>query len=221
MTRSKIEWTEQTWNPVAGCTWVSPGCDNCYAARMTRRLEAMGHAKYAGLTTTKHFNGKIRTDDKSLDIPLNRKKPTMWFVNSMSDLFHKDVPFEFIDKVFAVMALAKQHTFQVLTKRPQWMYEFVRKHLCRDGVLYLRSHHDDVRIYGSWPLPNVWLGTSVENRDTMHRIDTLRECQAAVRFLSLEPLLEDLGEIDLHGINWVIVCGESGPGARRRIRPRL
>lgn len=125
MAETKIEWAQRVWNPVAGCQAVSPGCANCYAATMTRRLEAMGQADYAGLTTAKHFNGVVRCLPHKLDVPLRRKKPTTWFVNSMSDLFHKDVPFEFIDRVFAVMALCTQHTFQVLTKRPERMAEYL------------------------------------------------------------------------------------------------
>lgn len=140
MATTSIEWTEQTWNPVAGCTWASPGCDHCYAAAMTRRLEAMGQANYAGLTTKKHFNGVVRTLPDKLDVPLRRKKPTTWFVNSMSDLFHKDVPDSFIAAVFGVMAACPQHTFQVLTKRPDRMQQWCSLMSVAGGIgKYIRS----------------------------------------------------------------------------------
>lgn len=186
---SNIEWTEKTWNPVVGCTPVSPGCDLCYAGVLSHRLAAMGQGEYVGLTVKRKaparaggrmrstFNGKVKCLPDRLDIPIKRKKPTMYFVNSMSDLFHKKVPFEFIDKVFAVMALCSQHTFQVLTKRPERMAE------------YLASRQFER------PLRNVWLGTSVEDQARAdERIPHLLRCPAAVRFLSCEPLL---GAIDL------------------------
>ena len=200
------------WNPVTGCSAVSDGCKNCYAATMTGRLAGMKHskAKYAGLLNSSgHFNGTVRCHEDVLDKPLNRRKPTTYFVNSMSDLFHAGVPFEFIDKVFAVMmALCPQHTFQILTKRPERMAEYLYWHgqFTEDGG----------------PLPNVWLGTSVENQQAAdERIPHLLKCPAAVRFLSIEPLL---GAIDfLYGpqawglltdIDWAIIGGESGSGAR-------
>jgi len=237
----KIEWTEKTWNPVAGCTWASVGCDHCYAATMTRRLEAMGQAAYAGLTTPKHFNGEIRTLPDKLDVPLRRRKPTMWFVNSMSDLFHKDVPNAFIADVFATMYDAQWHTFQVLTKRPGNMAALLSNPRFPWAVgvrVYARmsaekreivDHADVVQdVIDRWPLQNVWLGTSVENQERGdERIPHLLKTPAAVRFLSCEPLL---GPVDLvhavhHGecgsgacskgkVDWVIVGGESGPGAR-------
>lgn len=242
MSETDIEWCRnrdgsrgRTWNPVSGCTWKSPGCDNCYAARMTRRLEAMGQAAYSGLTTAKHFNGQIRTLPDKLDVPLRRRKPTTWFVNSMSDLFHKDVPFEFIDQVFAVMAIARRHTFQVLTKRPERMADYFRsgrriaavQNLVDDDDNWEEHRVDDPPLI-VWPLPNIWLGTSVENQEQADkRIPHLLQTPAAVRFLSCEPLL---GAVDLvhaihHGecgssgcakgkVDWVIVGGESGPGAR-------
>ena len=183
---SKIEWTEQTWNPVTGCTKVSQGCKHCYAERMAKRLQAMGQANYAnGFTVTTH--------EHMLSRPLERKKPTMYFVCSMSDLFHKDVPFVFIDRVFDVMRATPQHTYQVLTKRPERMAEFAQ------GI--------------NWPA-NVWAGTSVESAEHSARINHLRDVPAPIRFLSCEPLLGSLSGIALHGINWVIVGGESGPGAR-------
>lgn len=203
---TKIEWTDATWNPVAGCTWASPGCDVCYAARMTRRLEAMGQADYAGLTTKKHFNGTVRTLAHKLDAPLRWKKPRMVFVNSMSDLFHKDVPTEFIWQVFDTMWNARQHTFQILTKRPERMAGVLSE-------MYAASCSD--------PLPNVWLGTSVENVEQTARIDHLLKCPAAVRFISAEPLLEcvdfafrNWADEEKYRIDWCIVGGESGPGAR-------
>jgi protein gp37 len=209
-TNSAIQWTEQTWNPLAGCSEVSPGCRNCYAAKMAKRLEAMGQEKYAGTTKTLNngkivWTGKIAFDEQALSIPLKRKKPTVYFVNSMSDLFHEDVPETFIRAVFISMARARQHTFQVLTKRGDRMLEIVSSWK-RDG-LTLREGYGAV-------LPNVWLGVSVEDRRRANRIDVLRKVPAAVRFLSCEPLLEDLGELNLEGIHWVIVGGESGPGSR-------
>lgn len=186
-TQSRIEWTELTWNPTVGCTKVSAGCKNCYAETMARRLQAMGVNGYE--------NGfKLTLMPERLAEPLERRKPTVYFVNSMSDLFHEKVPFEYIRRVFEVMAHAPQHTFQVLTKRAERMAEFC------NGI--------DVP-------PNVWLGVSVENRrHGVPRIDVLRQIDAAVRFLSIEPLLQDVGEIELTGISWVIVGGESGPKAR-------
>lgn len=295
-TNSNIEWTEATWNPIAGCTPVSSGCLHCYAATMAHRLDRMGQAKYAGLTVLRNgvrtFNGKINLDESALSIPFSRRKPTMYFVNSMSDLFHKDVPFEFIDKVFAVMALCPQHTFQVLTKRPERMAEYLDSIEHHEGDLsgmdggyrigsaagclldgtwiwgpgkryrkridnFISDTHNESGDDGDpdidpecfyepkpvpWPLPNVWLGTSVENQKAAdERIPHLLKCPAAVRFLSCEPLL---GPVDLcipvgcsgcnhpgnvvhrntcttcggsgqePSIDWIIVGGESGPGAR-------
>lgn len=185
--RSLIEWTEQTWNPTTGCTRISPGCAHCYAEVMARRLMAMGVLGYEnGFTLTLHPD--------RLQQPLKRKKPTMYFVNSMSDLFHEEVPDSFIRQVFEVIKNSSQHTFQVLTKRADRMDEFFR----------------------SYNAPsNAWLGVTVENRKHgLPRLDLLRHVRAPVRFLSIEPLLEDLGEIDLSDIHWVIVGGESGPKAR-------
>jgi protein gp37 len=185
-TRSSIEWTEATWNPVTGCTKVSPGCKHCYAERMSKRLKAMGQPKYAnGFELTVH--------PECLDQPLDWKKPRMIFVNSMSDLFHGDVPLSFIQDVFRVMRRASQHTFQVLTKRSQRLLE-------------LNPRLD-------WP-DNVWMGVSVENQDYRFRINHLKKTSAHMKFLSLEPLLGPLPDLDLHNIDWVIVGGESGPGAR-------
>ena len=185
-TKSSIEWTESTWNPLTGCTKVSPGCKHCYAERMAKRLHAMGQPNYA--------NGfKLTLHPQALEIPLSWKKPQMIFVNSMSDLFHKDVPAAFIQQVFDVMHRAHWHTFQVLTKRSERLLEL------------------DPQI--TWP-DNVWMGVSVENQDHTLRSDHLRQTNAKIKFLSLEPLLGPLPNLDLHGINWAIVGGESGPGAR-------
>jgi protein gp37 len=183
---SDIEWTESTWNPLTGCTKVSPGCKHCYAERMALRLQAMGQPNYV--------NGfKLTMHEHMLELPLRWKKPRMIFVSYMSDLFHQDVPLEFIQKVFEVMRCASWHTFQVLTKRSGRLLEL------------------DQEI--NWP-GNVWMGVSVENKDYMFRIAHLRQTGALVKFLSLEPLLGSLPDLDLHGVNWVIVGGESGPGAR-------
>lgn len=192
---SKIQWTEKTWNPVTGCTRVSAGCDHCYAATMTRRLAAMGQEKYQGLMGKNHFNGVVKCHESALGEPGKHHKPKTFFVCSMSDLFHRDVPFEFIDKVFGIMQKYYWHTFQVLTKRPERMLQ-----LFSDGYRP--------------PLPNVWLGTSVEDQaSAKKRIPELRKCPAVVRFLSVEPLLERV-DLNLTGIHWVIVGGESGANAR-------
>jgi len=184
--RSSIEWTESTWNPVTGCTKISPGCAHCYAERMALRLQAMGQPNYV--------NGfKLTVHEHMLELPLRWKKPQMIFVNSMSDLFHEDVPPEFIHKVFDVMRRASWHTFQVLTKRSRRLLELNREI--------------------DWP-SNVWMGVSVENQDYTFRIGHLRQTDAHVKFLSLEPLLGPLPDLDLRDIDWVIVGGESGPGAR-------
>jgi protein gp37 len=195
---SRIEWTQATWNPTTGCTRASSGCDHCYAARMTRRLELMGCAAYQGLTSVnrrgdRHFNGVLRCHDDRLDIPRKWRDPRLVFVNSMSDLFHPRVPLEFVQRVFAVMNECSRHTFQVLTKRPEIAAEFAA-HL-------------------KWS-NNIWLGSSVENMLVLDRVRSLRRVPAKVRFLSLEPLLGPLPRLPLEGMHWVIVGGESGPGAR-------
>jgi protein gp37 len=197
---SAIEWTEETWNPTTGCDRVSPGCDNCYALTMAGRLKAMGQAKYQrdGDPRTSGPGFGLTVHPDALEIPLRRRKPTLWFVNSMSDLFHKEVPSAFIASVFDVMARCPQHTFQVLTKRPQRMAALMRSAVPGEG----------------WPLTNVWLGTSIESDRYAWRADHLRETSAAVRFLSLEPLLGPLPSLGLAGIDWVIVGGESGPTHR-------
>jgi protein gp37 len=183
---SSIEWTESTWNPVTGCTKISPGCAHCYAERMAKRLRAMGQERYRD-------GFKVTLQSDIVDMPLHWKRPRMIFVNSMSDLFHKDVPTDFIAKCFSVMQQASQHTFQVLTKRPERAAE-------------LASHLP-------WP-GNLWMGTTVENADYVHRIRSLVRIPAVIRFLSLEPLLGPIARLPLQGIQWVIVGGESGPAAR-------
>lgn len=183
----KIEWTEQTWNPSAGCTKLSSGCKNCYAESMAIRLQAIGVEGYE--------NGfKFNTVPSRLNDPLKRKKPTVYFVNSMSDIFHKDMPVDYLDKIFNVIKETPYHTYQILTKRADRMYDYLSK----------------IEIP-----KNIWLGVTVENRkEGLPRIDKLRQLNASVLFLSVEPLLEDLGVINLENIDWVIVGGESGNKAR-------
>ncbi len=184
--KSSIEWTESTWNPITGCTKVSDGCKNCYAERMAKRLKAMGQPNYVnGFQVTLH--------EHVLEYPLKWKKPQTIFVNSMSDLFHEQVPESFIFRIFDVMKQAYWHQFQILTKRSARLRELAQEI--------------------DWP-ENVWIGVSVENEAVKCRIDDLREVPSAIRFLSLEPLFGPLGHLDLSSIDWVIVGGESGPGAR-------
>lgn len=199
MAETQIEWTDSTWNPVAGCSIMSSGCTHCYAMQMAKRLEAMGVEKYKGLTRKSGnrtvWNGVVREDRASLDIPRRWKKPKKIFVNSMSDLFHPEVSERFIKDVWNVMADTPQHHYQILTKRPDRMAE----------------------ILGGWqkePLPNVWLGTSVEDDKVVERIDYLRNVPAIIRFISFEPLIGSVGSIDLTDIDWAIVGGESGHSAR-------
>jgi protein gp37 len=196
---SAIEWTEATWNPVTGCTKISPGCKFCYAERMAHRLQAMGQPRYRNA-----FELTLQPD--AIEAPLHWKKPRVIFVNSMSDLFHKDVPLAYIQRCFAVMRQASQHTFQILTKRPERVAE------CAASL--------------EWP-DNVWMGTSVERADYVQRARVLKDVPARTRFLSVEPLLGPIPKLPLQGIHWVIVGGESGPGARpmevgwvRQIRDR-
>lgn len=199
MAETQIEWTDATWNPVAGCSIVSAGCTNCYAMEMARRLEAMKIEKYTGLTRQSGrrvvWRGVVREDPASLDIPLRWKKPRKIFVNSMSDLFHEGVSDAFVSSVWDVMRRTPHHHYQILTKRPERMASF------------LLSRNDDV-------LPNVWLGTSVENADVVDRIAALRTVPAAIRFISFEPLIGSVGTVDLGNIHWAIVGGESGRSAR-------
>lgn len=240
--KSGIEWTDATWNPVAGCAPVSPGCLNCYAATMAGRLERMGQEKYAGTTEKRGprrvFNGRINLDEGALGIPLGWKRPRRIFVNSMSDLFHEDVPWEFVDRVFAVMALARNHAFQILTKRPGRMRDYMLSRaksasFWKDAVPEGRSLEWEGISLVRFPLRNVWLGVSVEDQRTAdERIPLLLKTPTAVRFVSYEPAL---GPVDFHLqdsqreviwrrlnsgsyerqiLHWIIAGGESGPGAR-------
>ena len=187
-TKTSIEWTEQTWNPTVGCSKISPGCAHCYAEVMARRLKAMGVKAYE--------NGfQLTLRPERLHEPITRQRPTVYFVNSMSDLFHEEIPDDYVVRVLEVIQQAPQHTFQILTKRAERMAEFFRRR----------------------QLPrNAWLGVTVENRaHGLPRLDALRRISAYVRFISVEPLLENLAEIDLTGMHWAIVGGESGPKARR------
>jgi protein gp37 len=197
MADTSIEWTDATWNPVAGCTVLSPGCTNCYAMRMAARLDAMGMDKYKGLTRKSGgravWTGKVRLDRQALEVPGAWKRSRRIFVNSMSDLFHAAVPAEFVAAVWSVMQATPQHTYQILTKRPDRMAEITA----------------DLPV-----LKNVWLGTSVESADYLDRIDDLRKVRAAVRFISFEPLLGSVAEANLESIHWAIVGGESGPRSR-------
>lgn len=199
MAETSIEWTDATWNPVAGCTILTAGCTNCYAMRMAARLEAMGMEKYAGLTRKSggkaKWTGRLYLDWKSLAVPATWSKPRLVFVNSMSDLFHADVPTDFIGAVWKVMEETPRHTYQILTKRPDRMAEILSG--------------QDFR-----KLSNVWLGTSVEDGRVLSRLDELRRVPAAIRFVSFEPLIGSVRSADLTGVHWAIVGGESGPKAR-------
>ena len=199
MSDTSIEWTDATWNPVAGCSILSAGCSNCYAMRMAARLEAMGVEKYAGLTHKSggraKWRGKINLDSEALRVPTRWRKPRRIFVNSMSDLFHEDVPTAFIREVWGVMASTPRHTYQILTKRPRRMSDVL------SGQQFPR-------------LRNVWLGTSVEDARVLSRLDEIRRVPAVVRFVSFEPLIGSVAGADLVGIHWAIVGGESGPNAR-------
>jgi protein gp37 len=200
MADTAIEWTDATWNPVAGCTVVSAGCTNCYAMRMAARLQAMSASKYQGITRKSGnrfvWTGKINLDEAALKAPTSWKRPKKIFVNSMSDLFHEQVPAEFIKRVWEVMAATPQHTYQILTKRPDRMASVLR-----DGERFPL-------------LPNVWLGTSVEDSKVLGRLDALRKTPSAIRFVSFEPLIGSVGLADLTDIDWAIAGGESGPQAR-------
>jgi protein gp37 len=193
--RTAIEWTQATWNPVTGCDRTSPGCDHCYALRLAARLKAMGQPHYQqdGDPATSGPGFGVTCHPDVVGLPLTWRQPRLVFVNSMSDLFHPAVPEEFILEVFAVMADAHQHTFQVLTKRSQRLRSMAKRL--------------------EWP-PNVWMGVSVENARYRFRIDHLRTVPAKVRFLSIEPLIGPVGDLDLSGVHWVIAGGESGPKAR-------
>ena len=184
--KSSIEWTEATWNPVTGCTKISPGCKFCYAERMAKRLKAMGQPRYRD-------GFQLTLQDDVVELPLKWKKPRTIFVNSMSDLFHKNVPVKFIRRCFDVMQQASQHTFQILTKRPERV----------------------AKLSGKLPWPdNIWMGTSVENADYVSRVHELAKTDAYIKFLSVEPLLGPIPDLPVTEVDWVIVGGESGPGAR-------
>lgn len=199
MAETQIEWTDATWNPVAGCKIMSAGCTNCYAMEMARRLDAMGVEKYKGLTRRSGkrtiWNGVVREDPEALDIPRRWKKSRKIFVNSMSDLFHEAVSEAFIARVWKVMRETPRHHFQILTKRPDRMADVLGR-VAPDA------------------LPNVWLGTSVENSEVVSRLDDLRRVPAEIRFVSFEPLIGSVGPLSLSGIDWAIVGGESGRSAR-------
>ena len=186
MKTTKIEWTESTWNPVTGCTKISSGCKNCYAERMAKRLKAMEQQNYInGFNVTCH--------EHVLEYPLNWKKPRVIFVNSMSDLFHEDIPFDFIKKIFDVMNKSSWHTFQILTKRPERLAEL-----------------SDKLVWGD----NIWMGVTIESFEYKSRLNLLKQTNAKIKFLSLEPLINSVGELDLDNIDWVIAGGESGPKSR-------
>ncbi len=186
MSKSKIEWTETTWNPVTGCSKISEGCKNCYAERMSARLKAMHSKNYQnGFEVTCHPH--------ALDTPLSWKTPRMVFVNSMSDIFHDSVPDSFVKEIFNTMKLSTHHTYQLLTKRPERLAEI-------DKIIKWQDH--------------IWMGVTVESGQYKDRIDYLRACKAKKKFLSIEPLIDQVGVVDLDGIDWVIVGGESGPGSR-------
>lgn len=187
MKTTKIEWTEATWNPTSGCTKISSGCKNCYAERMSKRLQAMGVEKYKD-------GFELRMHPDVLNEPYSWRNPRTVFVNSMSDLFHEDMPFEYIEKVFKVMNDNPIHTFQVLTKRAEILSQYA------DRLNWTK---------------NIWMGVTVENQDNISRVDFLGRVKANVRFLSIEPLLSRIENLNLENIDWVIVGGESGPGARR------
>lgn len=197
--KSSIEWTDSTWNPVTGCTKISPGCKNCYAERFAERWRGTPNHPYEQGFDLRLWQDRLR-------YPLEWKRSRMIFVNSMSDLFHKDVPDRFVTAVFAVMCEARQHVFQLLTKRPERMVEWFAKHY----------PFADSKLTDRTLPPNIWIGVSVENQDYVWRIDYLKQVPARVRFLSIEPLLGPvrLTRDHLRGIHWVIVGGESGPGAR-------
>jgi protein gp37 len=220
--KSAIEWTDATWNPTTGCDRVSPGCANCYALDLAARLKRMGSPAYQqdGEPGLSGPGFALTLHPARLMLPLHWSRPRRVFVDSMSDLFHPAVPVEYVTKVFAAMALGERHTFQVLTKRPERMHAWMTD---RDGpaesvraamfALDANRTRSADQMF-TWPLSNVWLGTSVENARWRTRIDELRQTPAVVRFLSCEPLLGPLHELDLDGIGWVIVGGESGPHHR-------
>lgn len=226
--KTNIEWAGHTWNPLAGCSVVTPGCKRCYAMRLAKRLGAMGNPLYAGLTLDTNggavWTGEMRKAPRhTLLEPLRRKKPTVYFVNSMSDLFHENVPDEWIDEIFAVMALCGHHTFQILTKRAERMREYCTQVLTPTRLVAAALKLPRGEVFNAtWPLPNVWLGVSTEDQTRAdERIPVLLNTPAAIRFISAEPLLApiDLDKVWLASegetwLDWVIVGGESGGGYR-------
>ena len=231
-----IQWTDKVWNPTTGCDRISPGCDNCYALTMAKRLKAMGQAKYQadGDPRTSGPGFGIATHADALTIPLHWREPRRIFVNSMSDLGHARVPREFVARVWAVMAATPQQTYQVLSKRPERMLRLLADECTcgsghppgahfrsamewaatRHSPTYVPGLKSGVGCNGAWPLPGVWLGTSIESDKYAWRADDLRRTPAAVRFLSLEPLIGPLPSLSFEGIDWMIIGGESGAGAR-------
>ncbi|MBF6302274.1 phage Gp37/Gp68 family protein [Nocardia amamiensis] len=223
MTSTSIEWTEVTWNPTTGCDRISPGCSRCYALAMAKRLKAMGSSKYQtdGDPRTSGPGFGVAVHQDVLGEPLRWRRPRMVFVNSMSDLGHARIDRGFVESVFAVMGTAQQHTFQVLTKRPRRLAKLLSDPAIRERIAQSMGFEDGndgdhvadwLAVNAPWPLSNVWIGTSIESDEYCWRADDLRATPAAVRFLSLEPLLGPLPSLNLDGIDWVIVGGESGPG---------
>jgi protein gp37 len=228
-TRTSIEWTETTWNPTTGCDRISPGCDNCYALTLAKRLKAMGLAKYQndGDPRTSGPGFAVTCHEDVLAEPLTWRKPRTVFVNSMSDVGHARVPADFVARIWAVMALTPQHTYQLLTKRPRRLAELLSQEHFRFDLVYgaindlVTARPELGRNFVTlphgpfkWPVPNAWIGTSIESDKYVRRADALRSAPASTRFLSLEPLLGPLPSLDLTGVDWVIAGGESGPGHR-------
>ena len=232
--KSKIGWTDATWNPVTGCTRVSAGCEKCYAERMAFRIHEADYARwskadsprpfdefsrYAGVVDTRGWTHAVRCHPDLLDQPLRWRKPRRIFVCSMSDLFHEGMPDAFLDRVFATMAWCSGHRFQLLSKRAGRLAAYLTDSETPERIAHvLRSQAFTYPRWNatvSWPLPNVWLGVSVENRAALSRVELLRQVPAAVRWISFEPLLEDLGDLDLAGVSWAVIGGESGPGYRQ------
>lgn len=205
MKPTKIEWTQAVWNPTIGCDKVSDGCQNCYAEIMAKRLQAMGNKDYKDGFTFKMLKHR-------LDEPLRNKKPTLYFVNSMSDLFHEKIDVAFLDEIMQIIWQTPHHQYQILTKRPHRMFEYF------GGEIYSKKFTPNRKIFGGGIThhipPNVWLGTTTESSRVKERIDIIRNLKASIKWLSIEPLLDDIGKLDLSGIHWIVVGGESGFNAR-------
>ena len=226
MNRTKIEWADAVWNPIVGCSKCSPGCRNCYAESFAHRLKGVGNPAYQDVVDERGWTGKLVLRKDELEKPLHWRKPRRVFVCSMGDLFHEEVPFESIDRVFAVMALASRHTFLLLTKRSRRMLEYLGWSSEKPDIIGRHDRGQKIDSSGHigeyicgftrcrWPIANVHTGVTVENGDYRYRIDDLRKTPAAVRFVSLEPMLGPMGDLNLDGIHWVIAGGESGPNAR-------